>query len=120
MLDPSPRTGDFGGVAPDEEESVGTLISRLVAEGRSLAQAELTLVKAKAGERVGAYRSAAIFFGAAGVLALAALIALLVGLELTLAPLVGPGGATAIVVLVTLAIAAVLALIGKRSLAPRS
>jgi len=53
-------------------------------------------------------------------LALAALIALLVGAILTLATLVGPGWATAIVVLVVLAIAGALAMVGKSKLKPES
>ena len=49
---------------------------------------------------------------------LAALIALLVGLIMTLATLIGPGFATAAVVIGVLTIAAVLALIGRGKLAP--
>jgi len=94
------------------------LVGRLVDDARSVVSSEVELYKAKAGERVSAYRSAAVFFVAAGVLALAALIALLVGLILTLATLVGPGYATAIVVVAVLAIAAVLGLIGKSRLQP--
>lgn len=101
-----------------EDEPVATLMSRLVDDTRALAGAELALYKAKLGERTTAYKNAAIFFAAAGVLALAALIALLVGLILSLATLVGPGFATAIVVIVVLAIAGVLAVVGKNKLAP--
>lgn len=104
----APRTG---------EENVSALVSRLVTEARGLASAEVTLVKARVGERVSAYKSAGIFFAVAGVLALAGLIALLVGLILTIATLVGPGFATAIVIVVTFAVAGVLALIGKSRLA---
>lgn len=101
----------------DEDTGVGELVSRLVTEGRALAQAEVEPLKAKANERIGAYKRAGLFFVIAAVLALAALIALLVGLELTLAPLVGPGGATAIVVGVTLVVALILGLVGKKALA---
>lgn len=94
------------------------LVGRLVDDARGVVSAEVELYKAKAGERVSAYRSAAVFFVAAGVLGLAALIALLVGLILTLSTLVGPGYATAIVVVVVLAIAGVLAIIGKSRLRP--
>lgn len=102
----------------DSDEGIGTLIHRAVDNARELAQAEIALIKAKVSERVGAYESAAIFFGIAGVLVLAALIALLVGLIITLATLVGPGWATLIVVGTTLAVAVVLGLIGKGKLAP--
>lgn len=101
-----------------DDEGIGTLIHRAVDNARELAQAEIALVKAKISERVGAYQSAVVFFAIAGVLALAALIALLVGLIMTIATLVGPGWATLIVVGATLVVAAVLGLIGKGKLAP--
>lgn len=105
-------------IAPDPtDEGVSALVHRAVDDARELARAELALVKAKAGERLAAYRNAAIFFGAAVTLSMSAVTALLVGLILSLATLVGPGGATAIVVGGTLVIAAILALIGKGKLA---
>ena len=100
-----------------ESESVGTLVGRVVEDARGLAKAELSVAKARLGERVASYKTAVIFFALAGTLALAALIALLVGLIVTLATLVGPGYATAIVVVVVFVIAAVLGLIGKAKLA---
>lgn len=103
---------------PDSDAGISTLVHRAVEDARELARAEVALVKARAGERATAYKNAAIFFGAAGVLALAALVALLVGLILALATLVGPGWATLVVVGVTLLIAAVLAVVGKGRLAP--
>jgi len=96
---------------------VTTLIGRLVDDSRTLVSAEVALYKAKASERVAAYKSAVVFFAAAGVLALAALIALLVGLILSLATLIGPLGATGVVIGSVLLIALVLALVGKRRLA---
>lgn len=106
-------------IAPNAtDEGISTLVHRAVEDARELASAEVALYKAKAAERVSAYTSAAIFFGAAGVLALSAVTALLVGLTLALATLIGPLGATAVVVFVTLAIAGVLAMIGKGKLAP--
>lgn len=102
---------------PLHDEGVSTLIHRAVDDARALALAEVDLVKARVGDRIAVYKSVAIYFGIAGVLALAALIALLVGLILSLATLIGPGGATAIVIGATLAIAAILAFIGKGKLA---
>lgn len=99
------------------DESVPELVGRLVDDTRGLVSAEVELYKAKLSERVAAYRTAAIFFAAAGVLGLCALIALLVGLIMTLATLIGPGFATAAVVLVVLTIAGILALIGRGKLA---
>ena len=100
------------------DDNVATLMTRLVDDTRSLASAEIALYKARIGERTSAYKNAAIFFAAAGVLALAALIALLVGLIMSIATLVGPGFATAIVVSVVLIVAAILAVVGKGKLAP--
>jgi hypothetical protein len=106
--------------APDlvSDEGVGTLVHRVVEDARELAQAEIALVKAKAGERISAWTGAAIFFGAAAVIALSAVTALLVGLILSLATLIGPGWATLAVVAGALLIAGVLALVGKGRLAP--
>ena len=102
--------------APDE--GISALVQRAVADARELASAEIALVKAKASERVGAFTSAAIFFGIAATLALSAVTALLVGLIISLATLIGPLGATGVVVVVTLLIAGILGLIGKGKLAP--
>lgn len=100
------------------DESVPELVGRLVDDTRGVVSAELELYRAKISERVAAYKTAAIFFAGAGVLALCALIALLVGLILTLATLIGPGFATAVVVIAVLTVAAVLGLIGRGKLAP--
>ena len=109
MLDPRPVVVD---------EGISTLVHRAVEDVRELASAEVAVFKAKASERIGAFTSAAIFFGIAATLALSAVTALLVGLILSLATLIGPLGATAIVVIATLVIAGVLGLIGKGKLAP--
>ena len=92
--------------------SITTLVTRLVDDTKHVVRAEVDVVKAKAGERVEAYKGAAIFFSVAGVIALAALIALLVGLILALATLIGPGWATLAVVGGSFALAGVLAMIG--------
>lgn len=101
-----------------EEPGVANLVGRLVDDSRTLVSAEIALYKAKAGERVSAYKSAVIFFAAAAVLALSALIALLVGLILSLATVIGPLAATAVVVVAVFVIAAILGVIGKNKLAP--
>lgn len=99
------------------DEKLSTLVGTLVEDTRGLAKAEIALTKARIGERFASYKTAIIFFAIAGALALAALIALLVGLIFTFATLVGPGFATAVVVVVVLVIAAVLGIIGKGKLA---
>ena len=103
-----------------EDESLSSIVGRLATETKSLATAEVAVYKAKFGETASAYKSAAMFFAVAGTLALAALIALLVGAILTLATLVGPGWATAIVVVVVLALAGILAMVGKSNLQANS
>ncbi|WP_243643403.1 phage holin family protein [Sphingomonas sp. PP-F2F-A104-K0414] len=112
MSDPVMLTG--------EDESLSSIVGRLATETKSLATAEVAVYKAKFGETASAYKSAAMFFAVAGVLALAALIALLVGAILTLATLVGPGWSTVIVVVAVLALAGSLAMIGKSKLQTKS
>lgn len=97
---------------------MGDLVHQLTADAREFATAEVAVAKAKALERVNRYKVAGIFFGVAATLAMSALTALLVGLILTVATLVGPGWATLIVIGATLTIAGVLAVIGKGRLAP--
>lgn len=104
-------------VAP--EPGLTDLVSRLTGDAKDVARAEIALQKAKVGEAVARYRNAVIFFAVAGVLALAGLIALLVGMIETLATLTGPGLATLIVVGGTFLVAAILAVIGKNRLSPK-
>ncbi len=99
-----------------EPETLTSLVSQLVDDGRSVITAEIDLAKARATDKIGRYRSAAIFFGVAAVLGLSALIALLVGLIFALAPSTGPFAATLIVVGVVLIVAGVLAMVGKSRL----
>ena len=100
-----------------DELPLPALVSRLVDDAKDVARAEVAVYKAKAAERAQAYKGAIIFFVAAGVLTLEALGALLVGLIMTLATLVGPGFATLIVVGVVFAAAGILAFVGKGRLA---
>lgn len=97
-------------------EGLGALVGRVTSDVREVASAEIALVKARVGEATTRYKRALVFFAAAAVIAIAALIALLVGLVITLATVIGPGLATTTVIGVALAIAAVLALIGKSRL----
>ena len=93
---------------PDNQESIGALLSRLVEDGKSFARAEIgyyrTFALAKLGEATGGLVLGLV----ALVLVLSAVTALLVGLILTLATLVGPGFATLIVIAATLVIAGLL------------
>lgn len=96
----------------DPKAGIGTLIGRLVEDGKAYAYAEIDFVKALAGERLRAAKSGMIFVVAGLVLLHGALIALFVGLVLSLATLVGPFWAMLIVVLTTGLIGGVLAKIG--------
>jgi hypothetical protein len=94
------------------EDSVKTLVQRLVTEGKDYVSAEIDVYKTKATIKGKEFGTAAGLAVGALILADAALIALLVGLILTLDRAgLGPGAATAIVVVVTLIIAGVLGLI---------
>lgn len=95
-----------------DDPGLPALVARLIDDARNVARAEVDVVKAKAGERIEAYKGAAIVFGAAAVIASSAVTALLVGLILSLATLIGPGWATLAVVLGSLVVAGVLAMIG--------
>lgn len=88
-----------------DEEGVGALIARAVADGRAYADAEIAYWRALALDRLADVRGLAIYGVVALLLVNAAAIALIVGLILTLSPLVGPGLATLIVVLVAAAAA---------------
>ncbi|WP_404339323.1 phage holin family protein [Sphingomonas sp. MMS12-HWE2-04] len=84
---------------PETDASIGGLLTQLVEDGKGYAQAEIgyyrTLVRAKLREA-----RASLWFGTAAIsLALGASVALVVGLVLTLSPIVGPGFATLIVVI---------------------
>ncbi|TKD49949.1 phage holin family protein [Sphingomonas baiyangensis] len=96
-----------------EEPGVAALLGRTVEDGKRWARAEIGFYKALASDRAG---DAGIGIGlaiGAMVLAQAALIALLVGLVLALTPAIGAGWATLLVVGVTLALVAVLALMAR-------
>lgn len=91
-----------------EEESIGTLIGRLVEDGKSYAHAEIGYYRTLVASKLGEAKLGLIFGLAALVIALCAVTALLVGLILSLATLVGPGWATLIVILAALALAGLL------------
>lgn len=106
-------------VEPDvivREPGLVDLFGQLAVDARDVARAEAGLVKARAIDTLGRYKAAAILFAAAGTLGGAVLVALLIGLILTLSPYVGPGPATLIVVGVFGLIAVILGLLGKARL----
>ncbi len=93
---------------PETEESIGALIGRLVEDGKGYARAEIGYYRTLAVSKLGEARSGVILGVAALVIALCAVTALLVGLILSLATLVGPGWATLIVIVAALALSALL------------
>ena len=96
-----------------DDEGLGELLGRLSGDGKAYVRAEIAYYKALAADKGGKAGIAAAYGAGAAVLALAGLVALLVGLILTLATLVGPGWATLIVVGVTFALAGILALLAR-------
>lgn len=90
------------------EEGIGTLFGRLAEDGKEYARAEIAYYRALANDRIDPLKSGLIFAVGALVIAWSAVTALLVGLILTLATLLGPGLATLVVVLVALAAAGLL------------
>ena len=87
------------------EESIGDLFGRLVEDGRHYAHAEVELLKRIARHRAGRARKGLVALAVGAVLLLSSLTALVLGLVLGLAVLIGP-------LLAGLAIAALLAGIG--------
>ena len=87
------------------DESIGDLFGRLIDDGRSYAKAEIDLYRQIALHRAGRARTGLVALIAGTVLLLSSLTALILGLVLGLAELIGP-------LLAGLAIAALLALAG--------
>ena len=79
------------------EDSIADLVTRLIEDGRTYAQAEIDLMKQIARHRAARARTGLILLVAGAVLGLTALTALVVGLVMALATLVGPLAAGLIV-----------------------
>jgi hypothetical protein len=103
------------------DEGLGALFGRAVADAKAYARAEFGYWQALAGARLSAARTGLVLAVAALLLALALPTALVIGLILTLATLVGPGWATLIVILAVALVAGLLGWLGwarlKRALA---
>ena len=72
------------------EDSIGDLVGRLIEDGRAYARAEVDLLRQIARHRASRARTGLILVGAGALLGLTALTALVLGLVLGLATLVGP------------------------------
>lgn len=82
----------------DDEAGVGALISRLVEDAKAFVRAEIAVYRAQALKIVDDYRTAAILCVVALMMANAAIVALLVGIIMSIARALGPIWATAITV----------------------
>lgn len=72
------------------EESIGELVGRLADDGRAFVRAEVALYRSIAARRIGRAKGGLIALLIGAVLLFAAFIALLFGLVLWLATLIGP------------------------------
>lgn len=93
------------------DDTIVTLLSRVVSDAGEVARAEVDLQKAKVFSKVSAAKGGVVMAVVAAVLGLLALIALVVGLLMILTPIVGPIWATVIVVGGLLVLAAIFAMI---------
>jgi hypothetical protein len=87
------------------EESIGDLLGRLAEDGRAFVKAEIGVYKAIAARRAARARNGLIAMAVGAVLMIASITALLLGLVLWLATLIGP-------LLAGVAVAALLILTG--------
>ena len=94
---------------PPPERPIGELVHELVEEGKAYAYAELDLAKAIAAAKARALALPAALFGAAVIVALAAVTALAVGVVIALAKFLGPLLAGVVGLLIFAAIAGGLA-----------
>jgi putative superfamily III holin-X len=94
------------------EESIADLVNRLIEDGRSYARAEIDLLKQIARHRAGRARTGLVLVAAGAVLGLSALTALVLGLVLGLATLIGPLAAGLVVTAVLAGIAFLLVRFG--------
>lgn len=107
-------TGD--GPPPGGERSIGELATQLVDDAKAYAHAEIDLLKAIAFEKTRSLKIAAIFFGAAFLVAIGAMTALSVGIFVGLAMLMSPILAGIVAFVLIGALAALLAWAGASKL----
>ena len=98
----------------EDDDGVGATIVQIAGDARAYAAAQVALYKALARARVRAAQGVFVFGAAAAVLAGGALTGLIFGMILTLSPRFGPFGATSIVVVVTMVLAAIFGVFAKR------
>ena len=94
---------------PDDEQSIGEVVSDLVDQGKAYAKAEVELVKAQALAKVEQFKVPAILLFGALLFAQAAVTVLAVAVALGLAPLIGPFGGGLVAVVLAGGVAGLLA-----------
>lgn len=94
------------------ERSFGELASQLVDDAKAYARAEVDLVKAVASDKTRSIKLAAIYFGAALLVAISAMAALAVAIVVGLASLMSPVLAGLVAFVLIAAVAALLAWAG--------
>jgi hypothetical protein len=92
----------------EDDGSIGALFARLIGDAKQFVRAELRVYRAQLSIRLGGARTVLILGVVALLLAQSALIGLILGLLLILSGPLGPAGATAVVVGVSLALAGLL------------
>lgn len=117
MQDIEPETPEVTDPSSHADESLGSLFLRVMEEGKAFARAEIELYRTLAAARMADLRWAAAFALIAVVLVQGAFVALIVGLVMTVARLLGPGWATSVVFGGTLVVAAVVGWLAWRRLA---
>lgn len=100
----------------EPDRSIGETVERLFDDAIAYGRAELELLKARALELVEDYVRAAILFAAAGLLALAGLVTLFVGIATALARWLGPLGGAVVSMLIAAGIAGLLVWLALRDL----
>jgi cell division protein FtsW (lipid II flippase) len=99
---------------PQPDDSIPSLVGRLIDDGEQFVRAELKLYRARLFSRLDEVRNAILLGIGALVLAQAILVSGLVGILLTLRPYVGTALATLIMVVIGLATTALMAFLAYR------
>ena len=102
---PRDASNNVGGQPALDEAPIGDLFGRLIDDGKAYAKAEVDLAKARGMAQVDRAKRPAIFGVLAFFFALAAVIALVMTLVLSLASLIGPLGGGLLATVITLGVA---------------
>ncbi len=101
---------------PEEQESIGALLARLIEDGRTLVKAELALARTDFYRRIASARMGALLLLIGAIMGQAAAVTFLVTLSFVLQPWIGRLGGAAVAVLFGVGLAVLLIRIGVRKL----